>query len=121
MASQRRTPEHWRRLVAGWPGSGLTQAQYCERHGISVASLHRWRERLAGDHNLSGVGAVSRETGEPLRLVPVELLGAEPLGWSGEGRLRLVFAADLHLEIAPGFDAPTLRRVVALLREPVLT
>jgi hypothetical protein len=48
MESQRRTPEHWRRIVEGWPASGLTQAQYCERHGISVASLHRWSKKGSG-------------------------------------------------------------------------
>jgi hypothetical protein len=53
-----------------------------------------------------------------VRLVPVELLAAQPPGAGVEATLRLVFAEDLCLEIAPGFDAPTLRRVVELLREP---
>jgi hypothetical protein len=43
MAHRRRTREQWRQLVEGWPESGLTQAQYCEHHNISVASLYRWR------------------------------------------------------------------------------
>ena len=46
MAQQRRTREKWRQLVEGWADSGLTQSQYCARHRISVASLHRWREVL---------------------------------------------------------------------------
>ena len=56
---------------------------------------------------------------EPVRLLPVELLAEERPGLLGEAPLRLVFPEGLQLEIAPGFDAPTLRRVVALLREPV--
>jgi hypothetical protein len=43
MAEKQCSREQWRELVGGWPGSGLTQAQYCEHHGMSTGSLSRWR------------------------------------------------------------------------------
>jgi transposase-like protein len=46
MAQGRRTRAQWRQLVEGFSGSGLTQACYCERHGISVTSFQRWRAQF---------------------------------------------------------------------------
>ena len=43
MAQGRLTRTQWWHLVEGFSDSGLMQARYCERHGISVASFHRWR------------------------------------------------------------------------------
>ena len=115
MAQQRRTREQWQQLVGGWPASGLTQAQYCRRYGVSVASLHRWRERLRVDEAVDAASAAR----QPARLLPVELLTDQRPGLSGEAPLRLVLAEDLRVEVAPGFDAATLRRVVELLRGSV--
>jgi hypothetical protein len=115
MAQERRSREQWRRLVEGWAGSGLTQAQYCERHRISVASLHRWREIF---HRESGVGTVPGGAGAdgPIRLLPVEVFGrAAPPDADGSA-LAVVLGDGLRVEVAPGFDAPTLARVVAVLR-----
>ena len=108
MAQRRRTREDWQRLVEGWPRSGLTQAPYCERQGVSVGSFYRWHEQLRG-----GSRAGERVAGAAspvLRLLPVELL-------ADAAALALVLGERLRLQIAPGFDAPTLQRVVALLRE----
>ncbi len=115
MAQQRRTRGQWRQLVEGCPASGLTQAQYCRHHGISVASLHRWRERLRGDRTVDAAPGAA----QPARLLPVALLADQRPGLAGEAPLRLVLGEDLRLEVAPGFDAATLRRVVELLRGPV--
>lgn len=114
MAQQRRSREQWRRLVEGWSGSGLTQAEYCRRQRISVASLHRWRELL---HRESAAAAppASAHRDDPVRLLPVEFC-ERSAPHSAESALTLVFDEGLRVEIAPGFDAPTLTRVVSALR-----
>jgi hypothetical protein len=33
MGWQQRSRTEWQRLVAGWPRSGLSQDEYCARHG----------------------------------------------------------------------------------------
>jgi hypothetical protein len=116
MASQRRTAEHWRRLVEGWPASGLTQAQYCERHGISIASLHRWRERLAGERRSVAVPERRRAAPDAVQLVPVQLRGEPAMGQRCT-QVRIVFPDGVRVELSAGVDAATLREVMALLRE----
>jgi transposase-like protein len=115
MAQRRRTREQWRRLVEGWPRSGLTQAQYCAHHGISVTSFHRWREVLRHGPS-AGIPTSGPEAGERVRLLPVELL-SEPIVRAAEAALTLVLDERLCLQIGPDFDGETLKRVVALLQE----
>jgi hypothetical protein len=94
----------------------LTQAQYCERHGISVASLHRWRERLAGERRSAEAPQRRRASAEAVRLLPVQLR-SEPALVQRCPEVRIVFPDGVRLEIIPGVDASTLREVIALLRE----
>jgi transposase-like protein len=117
MAQGRRTRAQWRQLVEGFSGSGLTQACYCERHGISVTSFHRWRAqfRQAPVANPRQAEASARRSA-PVRLLPVQLLG-EAVAVGAEHALTLVFASGVHVQVNPGFDAATLARVVRLLQE----
>ena len=105
MAGKRRSREQWRRLVEGWAGSDLTGQAYCDRHGISLGSLYRWRELLR-EEDAGGVPA------EPVRWVPVELIGG---GREASG-LRLVLSDGLRIEVGADFDAQTLRRLLGVLR-----
>lgn len=75
MADRRRTREQWQDIVDGWPKSGLTQAQYCARHVISVTSFHRWRERLRQGADPGNLQA-RRGVAAPIRFLPVELHAA---------------------------------------------
>lgn len=121
MAQGRRTRAQWRQLVEGFSDSGgVTQAHYCQRHGISVASFHRWRNHFRQASVAEGTRAQARaQVGEPLRLVPVELLG-EAVAVGAAQALTLVFASGVRVQVNPGFDVATLARVVGLLQEATL-
>ena len=41
-----RSADEWNALVQAHASSGLTQAAFCEREGISTMSLSTWRKRL---------------------------------------------------------------------------
>ena len=43
--SKRPGQEYWQGHLAGWLESGQTQQAYCERHGLSMATFHRWRRK----------------------------------------------------------------------------
>ncbi len=45
----RRGREGWRRLITEQADSGLTQAAFCQKNAISVASFHNWKRRLAAE------------------------------------------------------------------------
>jgi transposase-like protein len=110
-----RTFEQWRELIQGWPGSGLTQAEYCERHGVSVSSFYRWRERLRQEAN-AGEASLAGARSSPACLLPVQLAG-RPSGAEREAAaLTLVFPNGLRLEIAAGVEVHTLGAVIDLVQ-----
>jgi hypothetical protein len=111
-----RTREQWRELIQGWPGSGLTQAEYCDRHGLSVSRFHRWRERLRPELNavearLAGGGS------QPPRLLPVQLSQSTAIPHrEPAAALTLVFPTGLRLEIGAGVAPSTLGAVIDLVQ-----
>jgi transposase len=110
MGWRQRSRNEWQRLVAGWPRSGLTQEGYCARHGISVASLRRWRTILAQED--PAVAGVPKPVPE---FLPVTLVGDAPASTGAE--LTLVLTDGLRLEIGAQCSAGMLQRVLGVLRE----
>jgi len=108
MGSRRRTRAQWRKLVANWPGSGLSQEAYCRRHSVSVASLHRWREIFRHEGS-----AEDMSSGKSLQLLPVTL--PEPLGGMGSA-ICVVLEDGLRIELGTDFQPATLRRILDVLR-----
>lgn len=66
------TREQWRALAGGWLLSGMSQGDYCAKHGISVESLRHWREVFA----LERTGAVRRAQPKPASSASQETSGA---------------------------------------------
>ena len=58
---------HWRRHIEAWQGSGLSQADYCRRHGLNA---NTFSGRLRDYRALPEAAAPA--------LVPVRLAAAEP-------------------------------------------
>jgi len=112
MAQRRRNRAQWRRLVDGWPRSGQTQQAYCDRHGISLGSLRRWRQVFREERE-AGIAGTGSAPG-PVRLVPVELIGGTGAQASP---LTLLLADGLRIEIPCGFDATALKHLLGVLRE----
>jgi hypothetical protein len=98
----------WRRMVQQWRRSGLSVRAFCKQHGLSQPSFYAWRRTLA-----------AREAALPA-FVPVEVL-PEPRALfpsdSAACGLELLLAGGRLLRIGPGFDGPTLRRLLAVLEE----
>jgi hypothetical protein len=36
----------WQSHIDQWPTSGMTQAAYCQAHGLKLATFQYWRKRL---------------------------------------------------------------------------
>jgi transposase len=92
----------WRRRIDQWRVSGLSVRVFCARHGLATASFYNWRRVLQ-----------RRAAAEPLAFVPVQVVAdVVPAQASA---LEVVLADGRAVRVAPGFDAATLRRLLAVL------
>jgi len=68
--------EFWAHHVRGWRASGLTQVQYCRRHGLSKGTLGYWASTLSkAQASGSGLVEVGHAQVEPeRRRSPIELV-----------------------------------------------
>jgi hypothetical protein len=100
-ARDERKEHQWRRRIDQWRASGLSVRVFCARHGLPTASFYQWRRVLE-----------RRATAEPA-FVPVQVVAdAVPAQPSA---LEVVLVDGRRIRVAPGFDAATLRRVLAIL------
>lgn len=102
-----RTREQWAALVEEHEASGQSQRSFCAAHGIGQSSLRYWRRRLQED-------ALGGERGAGARLVPVRV--REEALVDGISGVSLVAGGGMRIELATGFDAATLERVLATSR-----
>jgi transposase len=91
----------WRRWISQWQTSGLSVRAFCARHGLCTASFYNWRRVL------------ERRATERPAFVPVHLVADTPAPQATA--LELVLGDGRALRVAPGFDATTLRRLLAVL------
>lgn len=112
MGWKKRSRSEWQGLVSGWERSGLTQAVYCERQGISLSSLQRWRRIFAQDA-VEGDGSSAARPESAF--LPVTLVGDPPA--PGGAELTLVLNDGVRLEIGARCPAETLHRVLGVLQE----
>ena len=99
-----------KRLVLEFEQSGLKRKQFCATRGLNVFTLDAWRKRIA-------------QSGTQEKIVPVEIVEDREtgLGSTRPGRVTqsvpfgIVLVGGLRIEVAPGFDAAELRRLIAAL------
>jgi len=135
---------YWRRMMAGWERSDLTQAEFCRRKGLSRAAFAWWRHRFktarveeenrgrmlprSDERNGRRKKEKESESATPL-FIPVEvksgIVRVRPgvVGdASGEGsermsgdRIEVILASGHRLRVPDGFHSETLVRLVEVL------
>lgn len=102
-----RKERFWRTIVRQWRKSGLTARDFCAERDLSEPSFYAWRRTIA------------QRDSAPVRLVPVQVVADEQAAGTTRadcgGGLELVLPAGRLLRIGPGFDGPTLQRLLAVL------
>jgi hypothetical protein len=95
-------------LVAEFEASGLKREAFCQRRGVAVGTLDKYRQR---------VGSLRRSSGG--RLLPVELVSSTVRdAHSDTGRdsaLVVELRSGRRIEVCRGFDAETLERLLTVL------
>jgi transposase-like protein len=95
--------QEWRRRLRDWQLSGLSVSAFCRRHGVARKRLYAWRRILA------------RRDAEQAVFVPVRLLTENG---HQDTTLEVLLAGGRRLRVPSGFDAATLRQLLAVLEEP---
>jgi transposase len=103
----------WRQMLRRWQRSGLSVRDFCARHQLSEANFYAWRRTLAQREPRSTPSRITRpHPAEPTpTFVPVQL-AAPP---RPPTPIEIVVGRPRLLRLLPGFDADTLRQVLALL------
>ena len=100
-----RKERFWRGVMRQWRGSGLSVRAFCAERGLSEPSFYGWRRTLA------------ERDAAVVRFVPVQLAPEPTTDDASAGAVELVLGAGRRLRVGPGFDGPTLTRLLALLEE----
>jgi hypothetical protein len=103
---RRRSRVEAEQLVREYELSGLTREAFCAGHGLTVASLDKYRRRHCR----------ATESGEG-RLVPVEELSGISAAASGGIALWVELANGRRIGVGGGFDAAVLRRLVQVVEQ----
>jgi len=98
-----RTAKEMRAVFENWERSGLNQKAFAAREGISYTIMQYWRRRLKEiDAAANGV-----------EFTPVHVTESAP---SSKAHFDLHFAGGIKISVPAGFDADSLRRLIATVR-----
>lgn len=109
--------EHWRRVLARQDQSGLTGAAFCRREGVKESALSWWARELNERDGARRKASASKTPRKPRRpaFVPVRVIEEAPRTSAIGAEVEVVTRGGHVIRLRPGFDAETLRQVVAAL------
>ncbi len=99
---RRRSRAEAEQLVAEYEASGISQEEFCQRHGMALSTLARYRKWRRQEQ---------RQGTQPGRWVAVELSPPR----SGDSGLVVVLASGRRVEVGRGFDTQTLAQLMRVL------
>jgi transposase-like protein len=102
--------QFWRRAVARWRRSGQSVRAYCVQEGLSEPSFYAWRRELARRDRHAEQTATSTTSAS---FVPVRVV-SEP-----SAAIEIVLSKGPIVRVRPGFDATTLRQVLATVEAAI--
>jgi hypothetical protein len=92
----------WRRRLRQQPDSGLTIHQFCQREGVSTASFHAWKRRLAARSTLPAVVSSRESAFVPVIVSPTPR--SHPCGSADLVTIQLANGGQVLLPIAAGVE-----------------
>jgi len=90
----------WRRRLRQQPDSGLTIHQFCQREGVSTASFHAWKRRLALRTALPALVSSRQSAFVPVIVPPSS--SSQPCGSAEFVTIQLANGGQVLLPIAAG-------------------
>jgi hypothetical protein len=94
--------QHWKEHIRRWKESGLSQSEYCRKHGLKANRFWYWKKRLMPVRSQAS-------------LVEVPLRGAKAESFLTVEPIYLTVNGNYRVEIKKGFDPASLEEIVRLL------
>ena len=113
--------EHfWRRVILQWQRGNQTIRGFCAAHHLSEACFHAWRRTIAQRDQADAKAKRGHGEQAPgaLTFVPVHVLPATDKTDPSGKPLELVVGQGRVIRVTAGFDAATLRQLLAVLEGP---
>ncbi len=117
--------EYWRGQSEAWLTSGLTQADFCEEHELSLSAFRWWRWKLKQkDTGNKAPAAPLESTIQGMRLVPVRVVDADapsptplsrPASIGPPSAFELVLQSGTWIRVPRDFDTEALSRLLRTL------
>ncbi len=102
----------WRSIVSGFAASGLTVADYCQKHGISPTSFKRARTKLARQAQRETVQNSAATAGNPF----VEIRASAGRAQScAQKSLELIFPGGTKVQVTEETPLHLLSKVIKAL------
>jgi hypothetical protein len=100
--------QFWRGVVQRWQRSGQTVRAFCDDQQLSEQSFYTWRRTIAErDRQAATTSAQPAAAFVAVRVTPSPAASA----------LEVVVGSGRVVRVPPGFDAATLRHLLAVLEE----
>ncbi len=91
--------QYWQSHISAWKQSGISQADFCRRHGLNIKIFGYWKRKLC-----------SRPEG--VSFVPVAIKPSHISSVKSGALLRLIAGNGFSIEVGDGFNAATLRQLL---------
>lgn len=106
----------WRHALRQWRRSGLSVRAFCAEHDLTEPLFYAWRRVIAERDQERAQGAATRRVRREVRdhapaFVPLRVID------TSAAVLEVVLARGRSVRVSRGFDADTLRQLLALLEE----
>ena len=94
----------WKRIMGEWKTSGLGQAAFCRKKGISLSTFCRWKRSLEHVRDEKGIG-----------FVPIKVVDTKNAGAFGAFPIEILLGRGKVVRLQHGFDAGELESVIRIL------
>ena len=131
MARNQRGAAEWAKRIDEWNRSGLSLQEFCRQQGINKATMSGWvyrkthkqvleneRRGEGGRQERAAKSGKAKTVIPPHAFVPVRLrriVNSQVIEPTDRSTIEVVVAGGRRVIVEKGFDADTLRRVVAAL------
>lgn len=106
----------WLKHLERWKQSGLSQAQYCREHKLSVPAFGWWKGRLSFHRKGPQPRATMRKRTDPDgTFVELSLPDAGRPGTANSVVYEIALAHDRRLRLGPGFEPERVRQLLEVL------